>query len=107
MKDKHILYTVCVFAVLVVCAVCIGYATDVLPVYKQNVTTIPSSTIDTPQVRTDNLETVTIKNQTVNTPSKKKDCDCCKERMEKFRERMEKFRKQKAAAQSTENTSLK
>ncbi len=107
MKDKHIFYIVCSFAVLVICAIGIGYATDARPLYKQNVTTSPSSTIDTTEVSTENLETGTTTNQIVNTPSKKKDCDCCKERMEKFRERMEKFRKRKMDAQSTENTSLK
>ena len=107
MKDKHIFYMVCSFAVLVICAIGIGYATDALPLYKQDVTTPPSSTINTPQVSPENLETGTTENQIVNTPSKKKDCDCCKERMEKFRERMEKFRNRKTAARGTENTSLK
>lgn len=106
MKNKHIFYIVCSFAVLVICAIGIGYATDALPLYKQGVTTTPSSTLNTTQVSPENLETTT-QNQIVNTPSKKKDCDCCKKRIEKFRERMEKFRNQKTAARNPENTSEK
>ena len=100
MKDKYIFYTVSIFAVFVICAIGIGYATDTFPLYKQNVPTILSSTIDTTQVRAENLETATTKKSDSEHSSKKEDCDCCKKRMEKFR-------KQKMAAQSTENTSLK
>lgn len=107
MKDKYIFYIVCSFAVLTICAIGIGYATDTLPLYKQDVKTTPSSTIETTQISPESLETGTTKSQIANTPSKKKDCNCCKERMEKFRERMEKFRNRKTAARSTENTSLK
>ena len=45
MKDTHVFYGVCIIAALAIAAVGIGYATDMLPLHKQN--TITPTTSDT------------------------------------------------------------
>ncbi len=94
MKDTHLFYVVCVVAVLVVGALGIGYATDILPLYKQSYTTssIPNATVE-PTVDTSTTSTSELE--------KKKDCSCCAERAAKIRARLEKIREKKAARQQT------
>ena len=68
MKDTHVLAAACSLALIAIVGVFIGYATDTLPQQQQRViiTADPS-----PE------ETVSVSNPI----EKKKDCDCCKDRM--------------------------
>lgn len=92
MKDTHLFYVVCVVAALVVGALGIGYATDILPLYKQSYTTpsIPNANVE-PTGYTSTTSTSELQ--------KKKDCACCAERAAKIRARIEKIREKKAARQ--------
>lgn len=105
MKDTHIFYTVCVFATLVIGAIGIGYATDILPLYKQS-DVVDASHIDPPPVNIDSDETLTdLQKATTNTLEKKKDCSCCAERAGKRLERIKRIRAKKKTQQIPKVTS--
>ncbi|MCY3743034.1 MAG: hypothetical protein OXH00_18615 [Candidatus Poribacteria bacterium] len=96
MKDTHIFYGVCLIAALAIAAVGIGYATDILPLHKQNtITTVTSDTTNTLQpdiAPTRASESIAA--------SKEKNCGCCAERRAKYQEMIKKRReRRKAAAQ--------
>ena len=96
MKDTHIFYGVCIIAALAIAAVGIGYATDILPLHKQN--TITATTSDTTNtIQPDTTPTRASKNIAA---SKEKDCGCCEARRTRYKELIKKRReRRKAAAQ--------
>ena len=98
MKDKHIFYSVCSLAVLVLCAIGIAYATGALPRYKKNDITNAQLTADTTQGLTQTPATKE-KNEPdrVKASPKKKNCACCSERMTVLKARMQKIRNQRIA----------
>ena len=98
MKDKYIFYSVCSLAVLALCVIGIGYATDALPRYKTTDSTNAQLTTDTTQGLTQTPATEE-KNEPdrVMASPKKKNCACCSERMTALKARMQKIRNQRIA----------
>ncbi len=94
MKDTHIFYGVCIIAALAIAAVSIGYATNMLPLHKQNTITTPTSdTTNTTQPNT----APTRASKSIAAP-KEKDCGCCAERRAKYKEMIKKRRERREAA---------
>lgn len=102
MKDTHVFYGVCIIATLAIAAVGIGYATDILPLHKQNtITTTTSDTTNT--IQPDTARTRASKSTTA---LKEKDCGCCAERRTRYKEMIKKRReRRKAAAAAQQMTS--
>ncbi|MCG9133987.1 hypothetical protein J5I95_20190 [Candidatus Poribacteria bacterium] len=102
MKDTHIFYGVCIIAALAIAAVGIGYATDMLPLHKQQVnTTTMSATTNTTQSDSETTQA----SETIKT-LKQKNCGCCAERRAKYEAIIKKRReRQKAAATVQQITS--
>lgn len=94
MKDTHVFYGVCIIAALAIAAVSIGYATDILPLHKQN--TITPTTSDT--TNTIELDIATTRTSKSVTAPKEKDCGCCAERRAKYEEKIKKRRERRKAA---------
>lgn len=103
MKDTHVFYGVCIIAALVIAAVCIGYATDMLPQHKQSIitTATPSTTKAT---QPDTKATPTAANPTA---PKKKNCGCCAERRAKYETMIKKRRERRKAATVMEQMASK
>ena len=94
MKDTHVFYGVCIIAVLAIAAVGIGYATEILPLHKQNtITATASDTTDIVQPDT----TLTRTSKSI-AALKEKDCGCCTERRTKYQEMIKKRRERRKAA---------
>ena len=94
MKDTHVFYGVCLIAALVIAVVGIGYATDILPLHKQNIITATTSeTKDT--IQSDTAPTRASKSISA---QKEKDCGCCAERRAKYKEMIKKRRERRTAA---------
>lgn len=96
MKDKHIFYSVCCLAVFVLCAIGIGYATDILPRYQTS--DINDSQLTTDTTHRFNRETAATsenKIDTVRSSAKKKNCPCCRGGMEALKAHLEKIRNQR------------
>lgn len=99
MKDTHVFYGVCIIAALAIAAVSIGYATDMLPLHKQN--TITPTTSDT----TNTLQpdaTATRASKSTAAP-KEKDCGCCTERRAKYEEMIKKRRERRKAVATAQH----
>ena len=94
MKDTHVFYGVCIITVLAIAAVGIGYATDILPLHKQN--TIIATTSDT--TNTIQPDTVPTRASKSVAALKEKDCGCCEERRAKYQEMIKKRRERRKAA---------
>ena len=97
-KDKHIFYSVCSLAIFVLCAIGIGYATDVLPRYKPSDINDSQLTTDTTQGLTQTSATAPENEpDTVNASLKKKDCPCCRNRTAALKARIENIRNKRLA----------
>ena len=94
MKDTHVFYGVCIIAALAIAAVGIGYATDILPLHKQN--TITATTSDTINIVQSNAAPTGTSESIA--ASKEKDCGCCAERRAKYEEMIRKRRERRKAA---------
>ena len=98
MKDKHIFYSVCSLAVFVLCAIGIGYATDILPRYKTSDINDSQLTTDTTHGQTQNPATAPENEPaTVKASPKKKNCPCCREDMAALKAHLENIRNQRMA----------
>ena len=95
MKDTHVFYGICIIAVLAIAAVGIGYATDMLPLRKQPVSTTTGAA---PTNATQSDPETPQASKSVRA-LKKKNCGCCAERKAKYEAIIKKRReRQKAAA---------
>ena len=95
MKDTHVFYGICIIAVLAIAAVGIGYATDMLPLHKQPVST---TTVSATTNATQSDPETTQSSKSVRA-LKEKNCGCCTERRAKYEAMIKKRReRQKAAA---------
>lgn len=103
MKDTHVFYGVCIIAVLAIAAVGIGYATDMLPLYKQPAsTTTMSATTDATQSDPETTQP----SKSVIAP-KEKNCGCCTERKAKYEAIIKKRRERRKAAATAQQMASK
>ena len=103
MKDTHVFYGVCIIAALAIAAVCIGYATDMLPQHKQSIiTTATPSTTNATQADTESTRAAASP-----TAPKKKNCGCCAERRAKYEVMIKKRRERRKAAIAVEQMASK
>ena len=94
MKDTHVFYGVCIIAALAIAAISIGYATDILPLHKQNTIT-PTTSDTTNSIQSDTAPARASKS--IAAP-KEKDCGCCAERRAKYEEMIKKRRERRKTA---------
>ncbi len=98
MKDKHILYNVCSLAYSVLCAIGIGYATDILPRYQtRDINDSQLTTDTTDRLNPETTATPEDKADTVRSSAKKKNCPCCSDRLSALKARIENIRNQRMA----------
>ena len=88
MKNKHILYTVCILVIVSIAAVFIMHTTGQTPDVIATASTVPT---DITQVATNTTMVL-----------KKKDCQCCEDRLAKFKEHLKKQRGQQKTSENTE-----